>query len=261
MKAVRRLLILCCLALFLSACSPATSCGEAQGPDACQRILFIGNSYTYENDLPGVFAKLADAGGHRVEVGTAAQGGWSLSDHVNSPETLNKIESSKWNFVVLQEQSQIPAFERSRTQEMYPAARVLVHQIEEAGATPIFFITWAHREGWPENGLKNYEDMQFQIDRGYLGIAQELNAPVAPVGYAWLTVMRQYPQLRLWQDDGSHPGEQGTYLAACVFYAVIFRESPEGLTYLAGLPKETAQSLQTIAANTVLNNPGQWNLP
>jgi hypothetical protein len=67
--------------------------------------------------------------------------------------------------------------------------------------------------------------------------------------------------LDLWQDDGGHPTEQGTYLAACVFYAVIFHQSPEGLTYLAHLPKEIAQFLQQIAANTVLNNPDQWNLP
>ena len=261
MKAARCFLTLCCLGLSAIACSPATSCGAAQGPDTCQRILFIGNSYTYVNDLPGMFAKLADAGGHPAEVESAAQGGWSLSDHVNSPETLDKIKASKWNFVVLQEQSQIPAFELSRTQGMYPAARLLVREIEQTGARPVFFMAWAHRDGWPENGLKNYEDMQFQIDSGYLGIARELNSPVAPVGFAWLTARRQNPGLNLWQDDGIHPSEEGTYLAACVFYAVIYRASPEGLTYLAGLPKEIAQPLQRIAADTVLNNPKQWNLP
>jgi len=103
--------------------------------------------------------------------------------------------------------------------------------------------------------------MQHQIDIGYLGIAQELSVPVAPVGYVWLLAMGQNPKIDLWQDDGSYPAEQGTNLAACVFYAVIFHESPEDLSYRAHLPKETARFLQQIAASTVLNNLDQWNLP
>ncbi len=103
--------------------------------------------------------------------------------------------------------------------------------------------------------------MQFQVDIGYLGIAQELSARVAPVGYAWLLAMDQNPQLDLWQADGSHPSVQGTYLAACVFYAVIFRQSPDGLSYQAGLPKNTATFIQKISGSTVLNDPAQWHLP
>jgi hypothetical protein len=171
------------------------------------------------------------------------------------------LKSSKWDFVVLQEQSQIPSIEQYRVESMYPAARLLIRQIKAAGATPIFFVTWAHRDGWPKNGLNGYESMQLQIDHGYLVIAQELSVPVAPVGYAWLMARRYNPQLDLWQRDGSHPNEQGTYLTACVFYATLFRESPEGLTYLAHLPKEVARGLQTIASNTVLKNLKQWNLP
>jgi hypothetical protein len=83
---------------------------------------------------------------------------------------------------------------------------------------------------------------------------------MAPVGEAWLIAKRQHPELELWQGDGSHPSEQGSYLAACVFYAAIFRQSPEGLRYIAHLPKETAKVLQTTAADVVLNKPQQWNL-
>jgi hypothetical protein len=185
----------------------------------------------------------------------SAQGGWRLSDHVGSTETVNLLDSTKWDFVVLQEQSQIPSVEPARSREMYPAARELVHKIKDIGATPIFFITWAHRDGWPENGMSNYESMQDQINNGYSGIAQELNAASAPVGPAWLTAAKEHPELNLWQEDGSHPTEQGTYLAACVFYAVIFHDSPDGLTYRAGLSKENAKIIQTVASKTVLNTP------
>jgi hypothetical protein len=63
--------------------------------------------------------------------------------------------------------------------------------------------------------------MQFQVDIGYVRIAQELTVPVVPVGYTWLLVRGQNPQLDLWQEDGSHPTDLGTYLAAGVFYAVF----------------------------------------
>jgi hypothetical protein len=207
-----------------------------------------------------MFTKLVNAGGHQVETGMAAQGGWTLADHVNSSDTLSQITSSKWKYVVLQEQSEIPAMEQSRTAIMYPAARFLASQIEGAGALPVFFLTWAHRNGWPDYGFQDYQTMQFQIDIGYLGIAQELSVPVAPVGYAWLLTQGQNSQLNLWQEDGSHPTEEGTYLAACVFYGVIFQQSPKGLTYQAGLTKETATFLQQIAGTTVLDNAAQWNL-
>ncbi len=258
---MRRILITCSILLATLGCSSIKNCDKPPGADSCTRVLFIGNSFTFENDLPGMFTKLANVGEHQVKTGMAAQGGWTLADHVNSSDTLNQITSEKWNFVVLQEQSEIPAFEQSRNVTMYPAARTLVNLIEAAGATPIFFLTWAHRDGLPGNGFQDYQTMQFQIDIGYMGIAQELIVPVAPVGYAWLLAKGQNPKLDLWQADGSHPSEQGTYLAACVFYAAIFHQSPEGLSYLAGLTKETATFLQRIAASTVLDNPAQWNLP
>jgi hypothetical protein len=237
------------------------NCTGAPGTEPCTRVLFIGNSYTYVNDLPGMFARLARSGGHPVKTGVAAEGGWSLTDHATSSNTLNQLGASQWDFVVLQEQSQIPAIEPSRTASMYPAARSLVRRIKERGATPVFFVTWAHRTGDPDNSLAGYEAMQYQIDRGYLGIAQELKAPIAPVGYAWFRAWKQTPQVDLWQADGSHPAVPGTYLAACVFYTALFRQSPVGLKYAAGLPEDLALELQILAADTVLKNPQQWNLP
>lgn len=257
---MKHILVVICLLLGTYGCSPANKCDQGQVPGSCIRILFIGNSYTFTNDLPAMFSKLSNSGGHKVETGLSAQGGWTLTDHLNSPATLERISSSKWDYVILQEQSEIPAMEQSRTVSMYPAARVLVQQIKKAGATPIFFLTWAHRDGWPENGFNDYQSMQFQIDIGYMGIARELSVPIAPVGYSWLLSRIQDPKLDLWQQDGSHPTETGTYLAACVFYSVIFRETSKGLSYKGNLDKETAQLLQQIAASTVLDNPAQWNI-
>src|ERR1041385_4583116 len=114
---MKRFLLLLMLLFVLCSCSFATNCTAQDA--SCTRVLFIGNSYTFVNDLPNTFAKLAKAGGHKVEVGMAAQGGWTLSQHLQSSETLSALNSKNWNYVVLQEQSQIPSVEQSRTQEMY----------------------------------------------------------------------------------------------------------------------------------------------
>ena len=67
------------------------------------RVLLIGNSLTFFNNLPEMFAELARSGGHEVEVDMSAQGGWTCSDHATSAMTLDKIEQQNWDFVVLQE--------------------------------------------------------------------------------------------------------------------------------------------------------------
>lgn len=245
---MRRFFISILIFFLLSSCSSTPNCNEQDV--SCTRVLFIGNSYTYVNDLPSTFAKLAKSGKHKVEVGMSAQGGWTLADHIQSVDTINLLNSKKWTYVVLQEQSQIPTIQQSRTYSMYPAARMLVQQIRANGVTPLFFLTWAHRDGWAENGM-NYTGMQNQLNIGYYGIAQELNVSVVPVGGAWYTAVQQHTELHLWQEDGSHPSEEGTYLAACVFYAVIFQESPVGLKYHGNLSKETAEVIQTIASTAI----------
>lgn len=100
--------------------------------------------------------------------------------------------------------------------------------------------------------MSNYESMQSQIDDGYSKIARDLNVPVAEVGSVWQVIVKEHPEISLWEDDGSHPSREGTYLAACVFYATIFQESPVGLTYTASLPKDVVKTLQTVASETVL---------
>ena len=246
-------------ATALAGCAAvAPTCGPSEA--SCLRILFIGNSYTYVNDLPGTFGQLARAGGHVAQTDSLATGGATLGDHAADPATATRLDSQKWDFVVLQEQSEIPSVEASRQYTMYPAARTLAGMIRQRSETPLFFMTWAHRDGLPASGLPDYETMQRAVDTGYLAISQELDSAVVPVGYTWFVVGRQNPDIVLWQDDGSHPTTAGTYLAACVFYAAIYRASPEGLGFLDGLSAETAANLQKGAAQNVLLDPGEWGL-
>ena len=239
----------------------SAGCPDPQRSTSCTRILFIGNSYTTVNDLPSVFANLARSGGHRVETGTAAVDGWSLADHAGSSVTATTLASKNWDIVVLQEQSQIPSVEQFRQDQMYPAARRLIGSIRNTGARPLFYLTWARREGWPENAMPDYASMQAAIDEGYLAIARDQRVAVAPVGDGWATLVTHGTGAPLWQQDGSHPSEAGTYLAACVFYATIFRESPNGLGYHASLSADAAAIIQSVAAQTVLADPAKWPPP
>lgn len=218
----------------------------------CTRILFIGNSYTYVNDLPTTFADLAWSGGHRTETESLAAGGETLAQHAADSATATMLASKQWSTVILQEQSEIPSVASYRQGEMYPAARQLVATTREAGAKPLLFLTWAHQAGWPQEALPDYVSMQAAVDAGYLGIASLLDVPIAPVGDAWRMVITEQSSPSLWQADGVHPTTAGTYLAACVFYASIFRQNPVGLRYHDGLSDAGAMTLQRAAASTVL---------
>lgn len=121
--------------LLLVACAStrAPECGNAPQDASCTRVLFIGNSYTGVNDLPSRFKAIAASGRHAVYTEMIAPGGLRLADHAASLPVLEKIRSGRWNYVVLQEQSQIPSVEQARQGQMFPAPRVLVNEIRRAG--------------------------------------------------------------------------------------------------------------------------------
>jgi hypothetical protein len=222
--------------------------------------LFIGNSYTFVNRLPLMFKRLANSGHHRVRTGILASPGESLAQHVASRGTSRTIGLFPWDIVVLQERGEYPAVASYRESDMYPAARDLVRKVRATGARPLLFLTWAQQHGWPRYGL-DYATMQAEVDHAYEALGHQLNTAVAPVGAAWWVTLQRLHEPRLWISDGTHPSVEGTYLAACVFYAAIYRQSPEGLPYRAGLPRSRAKTLQTIATTVVLREPARWGRP
>ncbi len=192
------------------------------------RVLFIGNSYTYFNNLPEIFARLARAGGRgKVETRMDAPGGWRLKDHWEKGEARKALRDGRWDFVVLQDQSTLGVndyFEgkpRVTSDEVFkPYAEKWVAAIREAGATPVFYLTWA-RKATPED--------QAALNYAYMTAAREGKAVVAPVGIAWGLVREREPAIELFYRDGSHPSAAGSYLAACTLYAALFKRDPMGL--------------------------------
>ncbi len=239
---------------------PTTTSDSCTAGEQCTRVLFVGDSLTFVNDLPHMFAALAASGHHHVVVDMVATVGATFDDHVASPDTAAALARQHWDIVVLQEQSQRPSTEDLRQAHMYPSARRLVSMVRAAGAQPLFYLAWAHSNGWPEAGMPNYQAMQSAIDEGYLDIANEVNAAVAPVGVAWNNIENEGAPIELFQPDGVHPTVAGTYLAAAVFYATIFGQSPIGLHARAGLAHADAATLQSVASDVVLNAPKNWGL-
>ncbi|GEM_PF-6981219 len=219
------------------------------------RVLFVGNSYVYFNDLPGLLTQLAAAGGAIVETESVAVGGMTLLGHLRHGEAVARIREGGWNAVVLQEQSTRPI---DAPAVMHAAARQLADEAASVGAGVVLFLTWAQR-GWPEQ--------QAALDAAYYGAAGALGARVAPVGPAWQRALTDRSEPALHRDDGSHPAPPGTYLAACVLYAVLTGRSPVGLgvrSVLAGdghltapvdLLGDDVAFLQQVAWDTVVSAP------
>ena len=208
-----------------------------------RKILFIGNSYTFFNDLDIVLKKLAASAIPHMKLQTArlAKGGATLEGHYADPNVTAIISKVKWDMVVLQEQSTRPV---EKTTAFFEYARKMGAIIEKQGAKPIFFMTWA-REHKP--------DMTEPLAHAYTQMGREMDAFVAPVGLAWAASLEVNPKIRLYDEDQSHPNVHGTYLTACVFYATLTGQSPIGLSN-AGLSEVTAdqaQALQATAWETV----------
>jgi len=210
-------------------------------------VLFIGNSYTYCNNLPGMVRELANAAGRTTETAMVASGGKSLEWHLYNPETLDAIDKGGWDFVVLQDYS-LQAVEEP--DKLLRATARLAARVRAVAAKPYLYVTWA-RQQIPE--------MQDPINDTYERAARAAGAGLAPVGSAWRSARAALPGLALHTEDRSHPNWLGSYLAACVFYAALFETSPVGLpreTKLcdgvrAVVDRETAERLQEIAWATV----------
>jgi hypothetical protein len=222
-------------------------------------VLFIGNSYTYVNNLPDLFRQLAASGGKSVHTDSYAPGGYSFENHLHDSLCLAKINLGIWNYVVLQEQSQIPVIDYLRYHSMYPSGRSLDSIIKSHNASTIFYMTWGRRYGGQQcidtscsPVFTDFFHMQDSLKSAYCGLAQILNSSVAPVGEAFRRAKQLNCDIDLWENDNSHPSLNGSYLAACIFYAKIFGQSPVGLDYTAGLSAEDALFLQTAAAQTPL---------
>ncbi len=231
-----------------------------------KRVLFVGNSYTASNNLPATINSLANSLGDTLIYDSNTPGGYRFLHHVSNTTTLNKIALGGWDFVSLQAQSQEPSFSPAQvSSEVYPHAKTLVDSIKSADACvePIFYMTWGRKNGDAANcaaypPVCTYDGMQQRLRESYLEMGFDNNATVSPVGAVWKQVRDSVPLLELYTADESHPSPAGTYLAACTFYAAMWRKSPVGASFISSLPAADAAVIQYFADKVVLDSLSTW---
>ena len=181
------------------------------------RILMLGNSFTYFHDMPEMLAAML---GEEVVAHTC--GGAMLSEQLD-PEsemgarTLKALKEEKWDYVVLQEQSNAPITQKN---VFMKSAAELCTLIKANGAKPVMYATWAYKEGTDMLASMNmsYEDMDRGLEDSYMQAAEENGALIAKVGAAFTAVRKN---AGLYEDDDYHPSEAGSVLAAATIARVI----------------------------------------
>ncbi len=281
--------VLSMLLMGLLVCLPA-ACGKEQTPEATEgaktnaptptepetdapvtppavlekgkpyTIMFIGNSYTYYNDMPAeLFRSIMEAAGYDVSVVSVTKGAWYLINSAKDTDELGSqvktmLSNVKFDFVVLQEQSTCPILDPGK---FYTGVRELASKVRANGATPILYETWGRKTGHSalaQNGWTN-ESMTWQLAAAYEAIGAELGVDVAHVGRAFFDVYRSHPEIELYDADLTHPSLLGSYLAALTIFAEITGMDPTEVNYNGTLPAEYASILKAAAARATRETP------
>ncbi len=230
------------------------------------KVLFLGNSYTSVNDLPGLTFQVTKSAGDSLIYSSSTPGGYTLNQHSTYATSTGLINQGGWDFVVLQEQSQLPSFTDGEVQTMvFPYATTLNNMILTADSCTetIFYMTWGRKNGdatncavWPP--VCTYEGMDSLLHLRYMMMAQDNNAEVSPVGAVWHYLRANAPGIELYNADESHPSPAGSYAAACTFYTSLFRKSPLNISYDYTLSPSDASTIRNAVKTVVFDSLAHW---
>jgi hypothetical protein len=241
-KYLQMIALLCVAGLLCGSANPSTR----QTNDEL-RVLFIGNSFTYTNDLPALVAALAEATKQkRFAYQTIAFADFSLEDHWRQGEARKAIAKGRWDFVVMQQGPSALPESRALLLEY---ARRFDAEIRKAGAKPAIYMVWP--------SYPRFNDFD-RVCESYRLAAEEIKGALFPAGEAWRAAWRRDAKLKLYSADGLHPSQAGAYVTALVIYEQLYGQSPVGLpsrlrlrsktTPTIELAEETATLLQQAAA-------------
>lgn len=234
-----------------------------------KKVFFVGNSYTQYNDLPNLVSAIATSTGDQLIQQSHTPGGNTLENHFNNPTVTSTIALGTWDYVVLQEQSQLPSFPLSQVQtDVYPFAQQLSNLVNTQNpcGNVIFYMTWGRKTGdqstcayLPYNCT--YEGMDDKLYERYMQMATSNESLISPVGKVWRTIRQQYPNLELYISDESHPSYLGSMAAAYTFYTIIFKKDPTLIPFNGNLSASDANILKNVVKNVVFNNMNTWLIP
>jgi len=219
------------------------ACGDATPPAGDPlRVLFIGNSLTSYNNLPGMVEALSAFGPRPIEAGASLLDGSSLEDHWVGGTGRAALADGPWAIVVLQ---QGPSSLTSSAVNLLEWTGVWSEAIRNAGAEPALYAVW------PEEERKQvFPD----VSRHYRAAADAVGGTFLPAGDAWLAAWREDADLPLYGTDGFHPSQLGTLLAAMTIYGGLTGTVPD-------LPRELRGAFLTmeipVAAAALLERAAQ----
>jgi len=226
-----------------------------------EKVLFVGNSFTFYWNLPSQLEKMTQEQNLDWDVNQSTAGGATLRDHWQGNKDLKTREIlSKTTFerVIFQDHSTYPIMHIDTTEFYFLKLKTLLPP-----QTKIYlYATWYY-PNFPVEGLvikdsKEIESNLKDISKKYK------NIEIIPVGRAFDLFSSKYPDIKLLTDDAKHPSHNGTYLAACVFYASLTGQSSKGLDkryedkdsngkkiYYSIVEESSASKLQSIADEIV----------
>jgi hypothetical protein len=210
-------------------------------------ILFVGNSLTYGNDLPGLVEGLSAGTGDRLRTSMVAFPSYSLSDHFDQGDALRSIATGGWRAVVLQQGPSTLPESQDLLRKLTAAFDKRIRAV--SARTALFSV-------WPDTHFPSTFE---EVADSYSAAAADVSGIYLPVTQAWELALQRDPPPRLYSSDGFHPTEQGSYLAALVIVGVFTGRSPVGMpirvTRPAGsevaIPQQTAAVLQDAAAAAI----------
>jgi hypothetical protein len=241
---IRALVLIAVTACLSSSTTPVIEHGG-------RPVLFIGNSLTYVNDVPGIVQSMVDSvGADSLDVQSWTEPDFALIDHWSSGRAQTAIQSRKWAFVVLQ---QGPSSVEVNRDTLRLATKNFAPLISAAGAKPILYAAWPT--------VDRQQDFPRALE-SYALAASDVGGLLAPVSAAWLIVITEHPSIPLYSSDGLHATLAGSYLAATVIYATITGKTPVGLpakiqvrkSWTLSLDPTVARTLQDAAARAVAAN-------
>lgn len=223
-------------------------------------VLFIGNSYTFYNDMPtAYFQVMAKACGYDVQVTAITKGAYTLEKFTDPNDgfgarVARTLTPGAFDYVILQEQSVRPAVDT--VPAFYDAVRKLAGMIRQSGAQPILYSTWGRETG--SDTLEKYsmtnESMTWKLAAAYDAIGKELDIPVMHAGLAFYDVYTN-SDINLYNADHSHPSAEGSYLAAMTLFCGIFGVDPTEAAFSGPVDAEEDAILRAAAKKVLQNTP------
>lgn len=178
-----------------------------------KKILFVGNSHTYFNDMPQMVREIAQAAGEKVHVTMLTRGGMTLDWHRQQEQTAFNLRYGEYDFCVLQD----AAHPFAGYQALADGVREIRALAGENTTRFVLYMTWAEKAK-PEN--------QAEMTAAYRRVSIEQDVLLAPVGECWQKFRVVHPEMELYFTDGAHASPAGSLLAACTIYTTIFEKKP-----------------------------------